>query len=202
MALLARNHRGFVLAMSAVARQGEFLDAAAQYRILRQSDRRGVPPRAAVGDHHDSEFAELVSDATANRRAISPTARAPTSNEPTTLAALAAAYPTVRRRAQTTPARSPSTSGTTGTPKGARGAISGGGSIPTLEAPAALLDRIPLQDRDAGLAAPAFHAWGLSNLLLGLGLGCTFVCVRKFDPEQWLAAIAEHDDTGPWPWYR
>jgi fatty-acyl-CoA synthase len=86
------------------------------------------------------------------------------------------------------------TSGTTGTPKGAaRGAISGGGSVPTLEAPAAVLDRIPLHaGMRVGLAAPAFHAWGLSNLLLGLALGGTIVCVRKFDPEQWLAAIAEN----------
>ncbi|HMS75419.1 AMP-binding protein [Gordonia sp. (in: high G+C Gram-positive bacteria)] len=196
VALLARNHRGFVLAMSAVAKAGAdvlLLNTGFSANQIAEVCRR-EQPSAII---YDSEFAELVSDATANRRAIlADGASTDLEPEPTTLAALAAAYP---NSSPPSPGHTSKitilTSGTTGTPKGAaRGAISGGGSIPTLEAPAALLDRIPLKTgMRVGLAAPAFHAWGLSNLLLGLGLGCTFVCVRKFDPEQWLAAIAEHD---------
>jgi fatty-acyl-CoA synthase len=40
------------------------------------------------------------------------------------------------------------------------------------------------------IAAPMFHAWGLSNTLVGLLLGNTIVLERHFDPEATLSAIA------------
>jgi fatty-acyl-CoA synthase len=42
------------------------------------------------------------------------------------------------------------------------------------------------------LAAPLFHAWGLSMFGMGLSLGASFVLHRRFDPEATLAAIEEH----------
>jgi len=82
------------------------------------------------------------------------------------------------------------TSGTTGTPKGASRGAPSGGALPSLDAPAGLLERIPLRaGMRIGLAAPMFHAWGLANLALGLGLGATHVLARKFDAEAWLERI-------------
>jgi fatty-acyl-CoA synthase len=40
------------------------------------------------------------------------------------------------------------------------------------------------------VAAPLFHAWGLSNFALALGLGSTAVLRRKFDPEGTLEDVA------------
>ncbi|WP_221177390.1 AMP-binding protein [Nocardioides marmoriginsengisoli] len=70
------------------------------------------------------------------------------------------------------------TSGTTGRPQGAaRSSRSGPDGI------AALLGRVPMRLRDTiVIPAPFFHAWGLANLLIGLGLSATVVSDPKFDP--------------------
>jgi acyl-CoA synthetase (AMP-forming)/AMP-acid ligase II len=80
------------------------------------------------------------------------------------------------------------TSGTTGTPKGAsRGHASAAG--PAM----AMLDRIPYRTNETMLvAAPMFHSWGLGNLTIGLVMGDTIVCNRRFDPETTLATIERH----------
>ncbi|MGI5502252.1 AMP-binding protein [Lentzea sp. CA-135723] len=72
------------------------------------------------------------------------------------------------------------TSGTTGTPKGARR------PEPASLAPAAaLLSRIPLRHGDViSITSPLFHAWGLAAFQLGLVLGATLVLRRKFEPAQ------------------
>ncbi|WP_329787344.1 AMP-binding protein [Lentzea sp. DG1S-22] len=72
------------------------------------------------------------------------------------------------------------TSGTTGTPKGARR------PEPASLAPAAaLLSRIPLRHGDViSITSPLFHAWGLAAFQLGLVLGATLVLRRRFDPAQ------------------
>jgi acyl-CoA synthetase (AMP-forming)/AMP-acid ligase II len=80
------------------------------------------------------------------------------------------------------------TSGTTGTPKGARLARPEG-----LEPLAQLLRVVPI---DAGspylIPAPLFHAHGYGQLILGISLGCTVVLPRRFDPERTLALIERH----------
>ena len=78
------------------------------------------------------------------------------------------------------------TSGTTGTPKGARRPP---------ETPAktviAVLDRIPVTRRDRHfVVAPMFHAWGFAHFGLGLLLGAEIVMRRRFDAEQTIATIA------------
>jgi fatty-acyl-CoA synthase len=76
------------------------------------------------------------------------------------------------------------TSGTTGSPRGAARTTA------RVDDAVAMLDRIPLRSGGTTvLAAPAFHAWGLGNLSLGLVLGSTLVLSRRFDPEQVLAAV-------------
>jgi len=80
------------------------------------------------------------------------------------------------------------TSGTTGTPKGAKR-----GSPEGMMPIASMLSRIPYRVGERTLiAAPLFHSWGLGQLLLGLVLGTTYVLNRRFDPEATLKSIAEH----------
>ncbi|QKW31600.1 AMP-binding protein [Nocardiopsis flavescens] len=79
------------------------------------------------------------------------------------------------------------TSGTTGTPKGAR--------RPTPRGPqdaASILSRIPLRSSDRILvSAPAFHAWGLAGVQLGMTMRATLVMRRVFEPEDVLRTVQE-----------
>ncbi len=84
------------------------------------------------------------------------------------------------------------TSGTTGTPKGAR--RPGGGDVGTL---VAMLDRIPWRaERSVVIAAPMFHAWGFGQLLIAASMTCTVVTRRRFDPEATLKMVADYRATG------
>ena len=83
------------------------------------------------------------------------------------------------------------TSGTTGTPKGAR--RSGGGPASL----AAMLDRIPWRAGGTTVvAAPMFHAWGFGQLAISGTMGCTVVMRRKFDPEAILELVDAHQASG------
>jgi fatty-acyl-CoA synthase len=83
------------------------------------------------------------------------------------------------------------TSGTTGTPKGAPrdeprslGLLGG------------LLSKVPFRARETTvLAVPMFHALGFASMALGLALGSTLVVRRHFDPEATLDTIAENRAT-------
>src|SRR5580693_4914480 len=75
------------------------------------------------------------------------------------------------------------TSGTTGTPKGAKQS-GGGAGIGTLKA---ILDRTPWRvEEPIVIVAPMFHAWGFSQLIFAASMACTVVTRRKFDPEDTL----------------
>ncbi|PWU60444.1 acyl-CoA synthetase [Micromonospora globispora] len=78
------------------------------------------------------------------------------------------------------------TSGTTGTPKGARRPTPNGfGPL------VSIIDRIPLHARDTVLiAAPLFHTWGYAALQVAFALRSTIVLHRRFDPAATLAALA------------
>ena len=83
------------------------------------------------------------------------------------------------------------TSGTTGTPKGANRK-----QPDNLDPAAALFSRIPLKAREKTMiAAPMFHSWGFAHFTLGLGLSSTLVLRRKFDPELTLSDVAQHQCT-------
>ena len=81
------------------------------------------------------------------------------------------------------------TSGTTGTPKGAKRAPKSA-SLDTL---VGLLGRMPLRvGEKTFVAAPAFHSWGGLHLMLGALLSNTVVMRNRFDPEDTLRTIQEH----------
>jgi fatty-acyl-CoA synthase len=83
------------------------------------------------------------------------------------------------------------TSGTTGTPKGAARK-----QPDSLEPAAALFSKIPLKARETTMiAAPMFHSWGYAHFTLALPLSSTLVLRRRFDPEDTLRAVAQHRAT-------
>ncbi|MDT7763235.1 MAG: hypothetical protein QOC63_2655 [Mycobacterium sp.] len=83
------------------------------------------------------------------------------------------------------------TSGTTGSPKGAKHS---GGGPETLKA---ILDRTPWRAEETTvIVAPMFHAWGFGQLAFAALMACTIVTCRKFDPEATLALIDKHRATG------
>ncbi|MGW5309362.1 AMP-binding protein [Nocardia thailandica] len=80
------------------------------------------------------------------------------------------------------------TSGTSGSPKGARRPHAKG--FATI---AALLSRIPLRVAETMLIpAPLFHTWGLAGLQLSTALRATVVLCDGFDAYHCLRLIAEH----------
>ncbi|GII22353.1 AMP-binding protein [Planosporangium mesophilum] len=83
------------------------------------------------------------------------------------------------------------TSGTTGTPKGARRPIP-----PSFSPLAAVISRIPMSVGERiFIAAPLFHTWGYAGLQIALALRATVVLRRRFEPMDTLAAIHEHQCT-------
>ncbi len=83
------------------------------------------------------------------------------------------------------------TSGTTGTPKGAQR-----GSPGTIGPIAAMLSRLGLHAREATvIGAPLFHAWGFAHLQMAQALGSTAIVHRKFDAEATLQLVEEHEAT-------
>jgi fatty-acyl-CoA synthase len=83
------------------------------------------------------------------------------------------------------------TSGTTGSPKGAKHS---GGGPETLKS---ILDRTPWRAEEVTvIVAPMFHAWGFGQLAFAALMACTIVTRRKFDPEATLALVDRHAATG------
>ncbi len=175
--LLARNGRGLVEGLVSLAKVGAdvlYLNTGSAGQPLAQV----LDRERATAVVYDEDFAELLSESLSDRIGI-------TTRKLAELARTSVLGPPPK------PANASRqiilTSGTTGPPKGA--ARSGGG----IEDAVAALARIPLRAGETTvIAAPAFHAWGLGNLSLGMLLGSTVVLQRTFDPECVLAAVEEH----------
>jgi acyl-CoA synthetase (AMP-forming)/AMP-acid ligase II len=193
VAIMCRNHRGFVEALVAANRIG------ADVLLLNTSF--AGPALAEVVDRegadaiiYDEEFTGSVNRALADR--------------PTTTRVIAwVDHPErhdvtidklIAMHAGQRPTRPHGkgklillTSGTTGTPKGAK--RSGGGASELK----AILERVPWRAEETTVVvAPMFHAWGFSQLAFAVSLGCTVVTRRKFDPEATLELIDRYQATG------
>jgi fatty-acyl-CoA synthase len=81
------------------------------------------------------------------------------------------------------------TSGTTGTPKGARRS----GRPAGLSSALGVLERVPYRAGDvAVIPTPLFHAWGLAQLTIAASTASTAVLVRRFGVDETLDAVAAH----------
>ncbi|MCG5434192.1 acyl-CoA ligase FadD12 [Mycobacterium sp. MYCO198283] len=196
--LMCRNHRGFIEALVAAERIGadvlllntSFAGPAMAEVINRE---RGEDRFVMV---YDEEFTEVVDralqDAPDTQRILGWVDG--NAGDLPTLEALADAHAGKRvRRPERTSRTILLTSGTTGTPKGARRSKgdSGAGDLK------AILDRVPWRAGEATvIVAPMFHAWGFSQVLFSALMACTIVTRRRFDPEATLRLVDEHHATG------
>jgi fatty-acyl-CoA synthase len=190
LALMCRNHRGFVETIVAASKLGvhqlllNTMFSGPQITDVLARER----PVVAV---YDQEFQELVAPGAADLARVVWThdgAGAHTGGEPTAEELIA--------RGSREDLRPPAergrmvilTSGTTGTPKGAARQ-----QPKSLNPAAQIFSRMPLRAEERTmLAAPMFHSWGYLHFTLGFALGSTLVLRRRFTPEGTLQAIAEH----------
>jgi acyl-CoA synthetase (AMP-forming)/AMP-acid ligase II len=189
VAILCRNHRGFVditVALSKLGANALYLNTGfAAPQIAEVTDREDA--KALV---YDEEFHELVDEGAQDRKRFIAWNEGEEERGCPRLEALI-------RDGDTSDLVPPDekgrvvilTSGTTGSPKGASRK-----QPESLDPAAALLDKIPLKSRErVHIAAPLFHSWGFLHFTLGMGLASTIVLRRKFDPEGALSATAQFE---------
>lgn len=192
VAVMCRNHRGFVDATLAVALLGAnviYLNTAFAAPQLVEVVERERP----VAIIYDEEFAAVVEPARADRKLYVSWSDGHTAatGDPLVEDLIArgdsAGVPAPEQRGRIVIL----TSGTTGAPKGARR------SAPSLSVAAALLSKMPLRAGETTvISAPLFHTWGLAHFTLGVPLGSTMVLRRRFDPEDALRTVERYRATG------
>jgi acyl-CoA synthetase (AMP-forming)/AMP-acid ligase II len=196
VALLARNHRWFVIANYGAARVGA--------RIILLNSEFSGPQIKEVAERegakviiYDDEYTKAVSQAEpalGKLRAlgVNPDADEPSGSTDETLAELIA-------RSSKAPAPKASkhasiiilTSGTTGTPKGANRS-----TPPTLAPVGGILSHVPFKAGEVtSLPSPMFHALGYLHATLAMFLGSTLVLRRKFKPPLVLEDIEKYKAT-------
>src|SRR3954471_8172713 len=191
VAIMCRNHRGFIDATVALSKLGAnalYLNTAFAGPQITDVVAREKP----VAIVYDSEFEELIHDAGVRRkRFIAWHDGGEKPKDPLIQDLIEAGDPS-----DVVPPSEKGrvvilTSGTTGTPKGASRK-----QPESLDPAAALFSKIPLRARETTtIAAPMFHSWGFAHFTLGMGLSSTLVIKRKFDPEAALSLTAQHEAT-------
>ena len=189
IAVLARDHRGLLLIISAAARAG--------MRLAMMNTGFAKPQFAEVcarekvqAVFHDSEFTSLLDalpdDMPQYLTWVDDADEVPTGAKTIDQLILG-------RDAKRVPPPEKQggfiilTSGTTGLPKGATRS-----KVPSL-ATAMLVDRIPFKRRGTVvIASPIFHSTGFAMWSAGMSVGCTTVTMRRFDPENTLKLIADN----------
>ncbi|HEY7962265.1 MAG TPA: acyl-CoA synthetase [Solirubrobacteraceae bacterium] len=188
VAIMCRNHRGFIEATVACSKLGAsvlYLNTAfAAPQISDVLAREG--PVALI---YDEDFRDLVREGGEGRkRFVAWTEPGADPGDPCLDDLIARTDGSAL-----TPPQEPGrvvilTSGTTGTPKGAARK-----QPDSMEPAAALYSKIPLRARETTMiAAPMFHSWGFAHFTLSLPLASTLVLRRRFDPEDTLRAVAQH----------
>jgi fatty-acyl-CoA synthase len=196
VAILARNHRWFLIANYGAARVGA--------RIILLNSEFSGPQIKEVSERegakviiYDDEYTEAVSKAEPSlgklrALGVNPDEKEPSGSTDETLAELIA-------RSSKAPAPKASkhasiiilTSGTTGTPKGANRS-----TPPTLAPVGGILSHVPFKAGEVtSLPAPMFHALGYLHATIAMFLGSTLVLRRKFKPPLVLEDIEKHKVT-------
>src|SRR5919197_5261873 len=195
IAVMCRNHRGFIDATVALSKLGAHcLYLNTSFAGPQITDVVNREDASAI--IYDEEFTDLVAEAAEGRRTY--LAWREVNGDGVAIDVDDSLEHLIRRGdpSDPVPPSEPGktvilTSGTTGTPKGASRQ-----SPTSLDPAAALLSKIPLHAGEVTMiAAPLFHAWGFAHFVIAMALGSTIVLRRRFDPEQTLAATAEHRAT-------
>jgi acyl-CoA synthetase (AMP-forming)/AMP-acid ligase II len=194
VAIMCRNHRGFIDATVACSKLGAhalFLNTAFAGPQITDVVQREKP----VALIYDSEFEELTHDAGVRRKRFiawhdvdeeGARPKDPLLEDLIADGDDADVVPPLEKGRIVI-----LTSGTTGTPKGANRS-----QPESLDPAASLFSKIPLRSREPTMiAAPLFHSWGFAHFTLGMGLSSTLVLRRRFDPEETLSATAQHEAT-------
>jgi fatty-acyl-CoA synthase len=196
IAILARNHRWWMIANYASARVGA-------RTILLNTEFSGPQIRDVAAREggkviiYDDEYSEAVKLAETPLGKLRALSTNPDTNEPSgstdeTLADLI-------ERSSSDPAPKATkkssiiilTSGTTGTPKGANRH-----APPTLAPIGGVLSQVPFKAGEVtSLPSPMFHALGYLHATLAMTLGSTLVLHRRFKPATVLADIPKHKVT-------
>jgi acyl-CoA synthetase (AMP-forming)/AMP-acid ligase II len=191
VAIMCRNHRGFIEATVALSKLGAnalYLNTSFAGPQITEVVRR----EKAIAIVYDEEFRGLIAEGGRRRkRFVGWVEGGEGKADPLLEDLIAAGDPKSPAPPREQGRMTILTSGTTGTPKGASR------SGPTnLDPVAALLDRIPLKAREVThVAAPLFHTWGFAHWSLGLALSSTIVLTRRFEPEKTLSVTARHRAT-------
>ena len=190
--IMARNHRGFIESLIAANRIG------ADVLLLNTSFAGPAMAEVVAREQvdvviYDEEFTATVDRALEGSAGVSRiVAWTDTDAHGCTVEGLIAEYLGLTPHRSSTKSRVILlTSGTTGTPKGAKHS---GGGPETLKA---ILDRTPWRAEETTvIVAPMFHAWGFSQLAFAASMACTIVTRRRFDPQATLALVDKYQATG------
>ncbi|GAA2602626.1 long-chain-fatty-acid--CoA ligase FadD2 [Actinomadura fulvescens] len=188
--VLCRNHRGFLTAVLAAFRLGG--DVVLLNTDFSAPQLGEVAGREGLGLLiHDQEFDQLVDDSSFAGQRVHAWVDDERSAKHDSIDGLVAVTEVKPLRPGSPSKVIVMTSGTTGTPKGARHDVSLGSL-----APVALshLMRIPLRSgAPLVIAPPLFHVLGFAYTSVGLGMGMPLVLHRRFDAAQILRSIEEHE---------
>jgi acyl-CoA synthetase (AMP-forming)/AMP-acid ligase II len=196
VAILARNHRWFLIANYGAARVGA--------RIILLNSEFSGPQIKEVSERegakviiYDDEYTKAVSKAEpplGKLRAlgVNPDSDEPSGSDDETLAEL------IERSSKKAAPKADKhasiiilTSGTTGTPKGANRS-----TPPTLAPIGGILSHVPFKAGEVtSLPSPMFHALGYLHGTIAMFLGSTLVLRRKFKPPLVLEDIEKHKAT-------
>ncbi|MBO0854955.1 MAG: long-chain-fatty-acid--CoA ligase FadD2 [Nocardia sp.] len=188
VAILARNHRGLLDAVFAAAKCGARI-------ILLNTDFGGPQLRAVARREgadllvYDEEYESILGDLSPRRGAYRAWALTRDTSDLESLIAAGSPVPPLFSRNSAKIVLL--TSGTSGTPKGAKRP-----EPKSLEPLGAILSKVPFRAREVTeCPAPLFHTLGFAMSMLAIGFGSTLVIRRRFDPERVLASMAEHRAT-------
>ncbi|MCV7172519.1 acyl-CoA synthetase [Mycobacterium manitobense] len=196
VAILARNHRWFLVAVYGAARTGA--------RIILLNSEFSGPQVKEVSERegakiiiHDDEYTKAMAQAEPELGFLRALGTNPDTDEPSESSAETLAEIVERSNSNPAPKASKHssiiilTSGTTGTPKGANRS-----TPPSLAPIGGVLSHVPFRAGEiTSLPAPMFHALGFLHATIAMMLGSTLVLRRRFKPATVLADLEKHGVT-------